>query len=105
MRPPLVSGDVAEAVGELSSGEGEPVLRLSAPCGSTLSGPGAAPGSAFSSLNAGLMVISGLVWLGTRAWSPPTAPPPGDLGPDLTVRLRPARDSFSSRNFSCHSRA
>ena len=61
-----VSGEVAE-LGEVSSGEGEPVLRLSAPeLGSTLSGvvwaADTAPlsGLRCSSLKAGLMVISGL---------------------------------------------
>ena len=110
----LVSGEVAE-LGEVSSGEGEPVERLRAPCGSTFSGKcGPALGSCLawaSSLKAGLIVISGF-WLassaparegGRASLGPP--PPPGDLGPDLTVIVRPARDSFSSRNFSCHSRA
>ena len=56
----LVSGEVAE-VGEVSSGEGEPVERLRAPLGSTLSGMWS-PGSCLacaSSLKAGLIVISG----------------------------------------------
>ena len=58
----LVSGEVAE-VGEVSSGEGEPVERLRAPLGSTLSGMWSGPGSCLavcaSSLKAGLIVISG----------------------------------------------
>ena len=57
----LVSGEVAE-VGEVSSGEGEPVERLRAPLGSTLSGmwsPGSCLAVCASSLKAGLIVISG----------------------------------------------
>ena len=99
----LVSGEVAE-LGDVSSGDGDPVLRLSAPLGSTLSGVvcGASLAPCVgdrSSLKAGLIVISGFDdW---RA-SPDLV---GDLGPDLTVKLSPARLSFNSRNFSCHSRA
>ena len=101
-----VSGEVAE-LGEVSSGEGEPVLRLSAPeLGSTLRGvvwacdtalPPLLSGPRCSSLKAGLMVISGLEL--------PTWRAAGDLGPLFTVMVSPEWDSFSSRSFSCHSRA
>ena len=103
-----VSGDVAE-LGEVSSGEGEPVLRLSAPeLGSTLRGVVWACDTALptplesglrcSSLKAGLMVISGLEL-------PVTWRAAGDLGPLFTVMVSPEWDSFNSRSFSCHSRA
>ena len=66
--------------------------RLRAPLGSTFKG---VCWSSRSNLNAGLIVISGRS-LFLRS---------GLLGPVFTVRLRPARDSLSSRSFSCHSRA
>lgn len=66
--------------------------RLRAPLGSTFNG---ICWSSLSSLNAGLMVISGRS-LFLRS---------GLLGPVFTVRLNPARDSRSSLSFSCHSRA
>ena len=83
----LVSGEVAE-LGEVSSGLGDPVLRLRAPLGSTLSGVMWAESVLLlSSLKAGLMVISGLlltppalVWRASLA---------GDLGPVFTVIVRP----------------
>lgn len=95
--PSVVSGE-EEEFGEVISGDGEPVLRLRAPLGSTLRGSW---GSSLTcvgdliSLKAGLMVISGLTdWPSLE----------GDLGPGLTVRLK-LRDSLSSLSFSCHSRA
>lgn len=100
----LVSGEVAcPEFGEVSSGDGEPVLKLSAPLGSTFRGvvcacvPSLAP---LKSLKAGLIVISGFEEC--RRASPGRV---GDLGPDLTVKLSPALLSLSSRSFSCHSRA
>lgn len=89
----LVSGEV-EDLGLPNSGDGDPVDRLRAPLGSTFRG---SCWSSLSSLKAGLMVISGLSKL-PRWWS-------GLRGPGRTVRLSPARDSLSSRSFSCHSRA
>ena len=54
-----------EELGEVSSGEGEPVLRLRAPVGSTFRGDWGSSLAAWVgeriSLKAGLMVISGLV--------------------------------------------
>ena len=85
-----------EDLGLPNSGDGDPVDRLRAPLGSTLRGPGW--WSSRSSLKAGLMVISGLSPVFLRCLS-------GLRGPDFTVRVMPARDSRSSRSFSCHSRA
>ena len=88
-----MSGDV-EDLGLESSGDGDPVERLRAPLGSTFKGIWIC-WSSRSSLNAGLIVISGRS-LFLRS---------GLLGPVFTVRLNPARDSRSSLSFSCHSRA
>ena len=57
-----MSGELEE-FGEVSSGEGEPVLRLRAPLGSTFRGDWASSlawGGERISLKAGLIVISGL---------------------------------------------